>query len=72
MLVPIVRMARIFDPLKPLKKWADRQRRRDAFLHNDRKPHMSPEAARQDHRDMLRFMAVNALGGALIGLIVGT
>lgn len=72
MFVPIVLMAKYFDPLGPLKNWADRQRRRDAFLRNDRKPRMSPEAARRDHRDMLRFMALNALGGALIGMLVGT
>lgn len=71
MLVPIVVMARFFDPLRPLKKWADRQRRRDASLHNNRKPHMTPEEARRDHRDMLWFMAVNALGGMVIGFGVG-
>ena len=71
MLVPIVHMARLFDPLKPLKKWADRQRRRRSLLHNDRKPRMSQEAAGRDHRDMLRFMALNAVGGAVIGLVVG-
>ncbi|MGI2033578.1 hypothetical protein ACRQ1B_14395 [Rhizobium panacihumi] len=71
MLVPIVWMIKLNDPLKPLKRWADRQRRRDAFLHNDRKPRMSPEAARRDHQDMLRFMALNALGGAVIGVVVG-
>jgi len=30
---------------------------------------MTPERARADHRDMLRFMAINALAGALLGLI---
>ncbi|MDP9836526.1 hypothetical protein J2T09_001270 [Neorhizobium huautlense] len=71
MLVPIVQMARFFDPLGPLKRWADRQRGHQTCLHNDRKPRMSPEAARRDHRDMLRFMALNALGGMTIGLVVG-
>lgn len=71
MLVPVVRMTKSTDPLKPIKRWADRQRRRAALLHNDRKPRMTPEEARRDHRDMLRFMALNAAGGALIGIILG-
>lgn len=71
MLVPIVEMARLTDPFKPFKRWADRQRKRHVFLHNRRKPRMSPEAARRDHQDMLRLMALNALGGALIGVFVG-
>ncbi|MGF9564894.1 hypothetical protein [Neorhizobium sp. JUb45] len=71
MLVPIVEMARLTDPLKPIKRWAGRQRKRDFILLNSRKPRMSPEAARRDHQDMLRLMALNALGGALIGIFVG-
>jgi hypothetical protein len=34
------------------------------------KPVMTPEAARQDHRDMLRFMALNAAAGVTIGLSI--
>ncbi len=71
MLVPIVWMTRLTDPLKPIKRWADLRRRREVLRRNDRKPHMTPEAARRDHREMLRFMALNAAGGALIGVIVG-
>ncbi len=71
MLVPIVRMSKLTDPLKPIKRWADRQRSRAALLHDDRKPRMTPEDARRDHREMLRFMALNAAGGALIGIFVG-
>ena len=33
------------------------------------KPRLTPEAARKDHWQMLRFMAVNAAAGALIGII---
>jgi len=71
MLVPIVFMTKLTDPLKPLKRWAERQRKSRALLHNDRKPRMSPEAARRDHHDMLRFLALNALGGVVIGLALG-
>ncbi len=35
------------------------------------KPKMTPEAARLDHRQMLRFMALNAAVGVLIGVCVG-
>ncbi len=35
------------------------------------KPRMTPEAARHDHRQMLRFMALNAAVGVLIGICVG-
>lgn len=35
------------------------------------KPRLTPEAAQQDHRQMLRFMALNAAVGALIGICVG-
>jgi len=34
------------------------------------KPEMTPEAARRDHWQMLRYMAVNALYGALVGAAV--
>ncbi|MNU86761.1 hypothetical protein D3C71_765330 [compost metagenome] len=37
----------------------------------DPKPKMTPEAARLDHRQMLRFMAFNAAVGVLIGVCVG-
>ena len=33
------------------------------------KPELTPEAARKDHWQMLRFMAANAAGGALIGVL---
>jgi len=33
------------------------------------KPALTPEAARRDHWQMLRFMALNAAGGALIGAL---
>jgi hypothetical protein len=33
------------------------------------KPEMTPEAAREDHWQMLRFMAVNAAAGVLIGIL---
>ena len=33
------------------------------------KPVLTPEAARRDHWQMLRFMALNAAGGALIGAL---
>ncbi|MBW9088479.1 hypothetical protein JNB91_11550 [Rhizobium wenxiniae] len=32
---------------------------------------MTPEEARRDHREMLRFLAVNALLGIVIGIGVG-
>ena len=35
------------------------------------KPKMTPEAARLDHLQMLRFMALNAVVGVLIGVCVG-
>lgn len=37
----------------------------------DLKPRMTPEAARRDHRQMLYFMALNAVIGVLIGIGVG-
>ena len=33
------------------------------------KPKLTPEAARKDHWQMLRFMAINAAVGALIGAL---
>ena len=33
------------------------------------KPQMTPEEARKDHWQMLRFMAVNAAAGALLGVL---
>lgn len=41
------------------------------LMHNLRKPRMTPEAARRDHAQMLRYMAFHAGAGAVIGLIVG-
>ena len=35
-----------------------------------RLPQMTPQNARDDHREMMRFLALNALAGALIGLAV--
>lgn len=71
MLVPIAWMTRLTDPLRLIKRWADRKLRRDDLRHGHHKPRMTPEAARRDHKDMLRFMALNASGGALIGILVG-
>jgi lysylphosphatidylglycerol synthetase-like protein (DUF2156 family) len=34
------------------------------------KPKMTPEEARKDHRDMLRFLAVNGAFGIFIGLVL--
>lgn len=34
------------------------------------KPKLTPEEARKDHREMLRFLAVNAAFGVLIGLVL--
>ncbi|SIR28206.1 hypothetical protein SAMN05880582_10975 [Rhizobium sp. RU20A] len=34
------------------------------------KPELTPEEARRDHAEMLRFLALNAAGGALIGVAV--
>ena len=33
------------------------------------KPEMTPEEARKDHWQMLRFMAVNAAAGVLLGIL---
>ncbi|MFC5386132.1 hypothetical protein ACFPLB_09155 [Aquamicrobium segne] len=35
------------------------------------KPKLTPEEARKDHQQMLRFMALHALVGALIGAFAG-
>ncbi|WP_246091651.1 hypothetical protein [Aliirhizobium smilacinae] len=72
----ILQMAKLPDPfdwLKPrrLRRWTDRQRARDALLHNSRKPKMTPEEARRDHQEMLRFLGLNAVLGIVIGLAVG-
>lgn len=71
-----LQMAKLPDPfdwLKPrrLRRWIERQRARDAILHNSRKPKLTPEEARRDHWDMLRFLGLNALLGVAIGLTVG-
>ncbi len=62
-----------FDWLKPrwLKRWTNRQKARNAILHNSRKPKLTPEEARRDHREMLRFLGLNALLGISIGISVG-
>lgn len=69
-IAPLV-MAKLPDPQRWLKRWAGRQRARPAFLHNSRKPRMTPEEARRDHWQMLRFLALHATVGALIGTAVG-
>ncbi|EPR07434.1 hypothetical protein L905_24970 [Agrobacterium sp. TS43] len=60
--------------LQWLRRWL-RQRRGGnagrASGSRDPKPKMTPEAARLDHRQMLRFMALNAAVGVLIGVCVG-
>ncbi|NUL18012.1 hypothetical protein HUN27_14280 [Agrobacterium tumefaciens] len=60
--------------LQWLRRWV-RQRRGGnagrASGSRDPKPKMTPEAARLDHRQMLRFMALNAAVGVLIGVCVG-
>ncbi|AYD03190.1 hypothetical protein [Neorhizobium sp. NCHU2750] len=62
-----------FGWLKPrfLRQRIARQKAREAFLHNSRKPRLTPEEARRDHRLMLQFLALHAAIGALIGLAVG-
>lgn len=35
-----------------------------------RKPKLTPAEARKDHREMLRFLALHALFGVLIGLLL--
>lgn len=69
----LLQMAKLPDPfdwLRPrwLKRWTDRQRARHAVLHNSRKPKLTPEEARRDHREMLRFLGLNALLGIVIGV----
>lgn len=54
-----------------LKRQQMRSRARNAFLHNDRKPILTPEEARRDHWQMLRYMGLHALAGVLIGAGVG-
>ncbi|MGC4389686.1 hypothetical protein [Agrobacterium sp. M50-1] len=60
--------------LQWLRRWL-RQRRGGnagrASGSRDPKPKMTPEAARLDHLQMLRFMALNAAVGVLIGVCVG-
>ncbi|WCJ65415.1 MULTISPECIES: hypothetical protein [Agrobacterium] len=60
--------------LQWLRRWL-RQRHggdgRRISGNHDLKPRMTPEAARLDHRQMLRFMALNAAIGVLIGIGVG-
>jgi hypothetical protein len=68
---PSLLMIRLPDPEGRLKRRAGRQRARSAFLHNSRKPRMTPEEARRDHWQMLRFLALHAAVGALIGAAVG-
>ncbi|WJH41729.1 hypothetical protein N7E02_15760 [Aliirhizobium terrae] len=64
-------MIKLPDPEGWLKRRAGRQRARSAFLHNSRKPRMTPEEARRDHSQMLRFLGLHAAVGALIGTAVG-
>ncbi|SFA89136.1 hypothetical protein SAMN03159496_00757 [Rhizobium sp. NFR07] len=60
-------MIKLPDPEGWLRRWAGRKRARAAFLHNSRKPRMTPEEARRDHWQMLRFLGLHAAVGALIG-----
>lgn len=64
-------MIKLPDPEEWLKRWAVRKRARAAFLHNSRKQRMTPEEARRDHFQMLRFLGLHAAIGALIGIAVG-
>ncbi len=71
-----LQMAKLPDPfawlkLRWLRRWTDRQKARDAILHNSRKLKLTPEEARRDHWEMLRFLALNALLGIFIGIGVG-
>ena len=56
-----------------LHRWLRQRRGGGARKPGNRKlkPRMTPEAARLDHRQMLRFMALNAAVGVLIGVCVG-
>lgn len=69
MIVDILRM-----DLQWLRRWLGQRRGGNASRASgsrDPKPKMTPEAARLDHRQMLRFMALNAAVGVLIGVCVG-
>ena len=60
--------------LQWLRRWLGQRRGGNAGRASgsrDPKPKMTPEAARLDHRQMLRFMALNAAVGVLIGVCVG-
>lgn len=60
--------------LQWLRRWLRQRHGGDgcrASGNHDLKPRMTPEAARLDHRQMLRFMALNAAIGVLIGIGVG-
>ncbi|MFK0337987.1 hypothetical protein ACIQT7_12020 [Agrobacterium deltaense] len=60
--------------LQWLRRWLEQRRGGKvgrASGGRDPKPKMTPEAARLDHRQMLRFMALNAAVGVLIGVCVG-
>ncbi|MCZ4072921.1 hypothetical protein [Agrobacterium sp. LMR679] len=60
--------------LQWLRRWLGQRRGGSAGRASgsrDPKPKMTPEAARLDHRQMLRFMALNAAVGVLIGVCVG-
>ncbi|MFK3781795.1 hypothetical protein [Agrobacterium sp. NPDC089420] len=57
-----------------LHRWLRQPRSGNAYRASggrDLKLKMTPEAARLDHRQMLRFMALNAAVGVLIGICVG-
>ncbi|WP_175422157.1 hypothetical protein [Agrobacterium tumefaciens] len=56
-----------------LHRWLRQRRGGGARKPGNRKlkPKMTPEAARLDHRQMLRFLALNAAVGVLIGVCVG-
>ncbi|MFB9949342.1 hypothetical protein ACFFP0_10810 [Rhizobium puerariae] len=64
-------MSRLFDPERWLRKRLERQRARHASGNDRRKPKLTPEEARRDHWQMLRFMGLHALAGILIGAGTG-
>jgi hypothetical protein len=64
-------MTKLPDPRQWPKRWMSRPRAGSALLHNSHKPKMTPEEARLDHRQMLRFLGLHALVGALIGTVAG-
>ncbi len=70
MLAAVLGMVKASGPEGRLKRRTARQRARSAFLRDSRKPKMTPEEARRDHRQMLRFLGLNALVGASIGVMV--